>query len=202
MKKTCNLALIALLVIAATIAGCKKEDDSTNNNNNPPQANPLCDGVSGSTAWLPLKLGNQWKYTGTGIVKTVQAMDTFSGVVYYRIFNQEGSANSWTRWYRVAGNGDVMYRDSNGNEYLYLPTNPSLNQQWPYPAGFFGTGSRVVESLTDSVKTSLCTYYNCMKIQEYNSSGSKETKFYYKRGVGKIRQNSFSNYDLKEVTFK
>lgn len=199
MKKACNLALLALLVIAATMAGCKKEDD-VNNNNNPPQYNALCDGDTTSASWLPLKIGNQWKYTGTGITKTVQAMDTISGVAYFRVFNQE--VNDWTRWYRVANNGDIYYMDSNNNEYLYVPAAPTVNQQWPYPAGFFGTGSRVVESLTDSVKTASCTYYNCMRIQDYNSSGSKETKFYYKRGVGKVRQNSFSNYDLKEVTLK
>lgn len=129
-------------------------------------------------------------------------MDTFNSVAYFRVFNQEGSFNDWTRWYRVASNGDIYYRDSNGNEYLYLPLNPTVNQQWAFPAGFFGTGSRVVKSLTDTFKTPNCTYTNCLKIQEYDNSGSAQTTFYYKRGFGKVRQNSFTNYNVYSATFK
>lgn len=202
MKKTCKTLIVALLVITVAISSCKKEEDPGNNNNNNPI--PLCDGVTGSTSWLPLALNNQWKYgTSTGgITKTVTAMDTFSGVAYFRVFNQEGSFNDWTRWYRVDNNGDVYYRNSNGDEYLYLPATPAVNQQWAYPAGFFGIGSRVVKSLTDTVKTASCTYTNVMRIQEYDNGGNEQTTFYYKRGFGKVRQQSFSPYDVTAVTFR
>ena len=200
MKKLFTQSIVILLIFAGAVSGCKKDSTDTNTTP-PPGSTPLCDGTT-STSYFPLAVNDQWKYSGSSdaYIATVLGIDTITSTPYYRVHYVEGSINDWSRYYRVASNGDVYYRDDSGTEYEYVPANPVVNASWAFPATF-GIGSRVVVSVNDSVITSHCKYGNCVRINELDSHGNLITSYFYKQGFGEVRETIFTANDVYAVTF-
>jgi hypothetical protein len=201
--------LFPLLFIVA-FAACKKDSDNTTqpsntNTNPPPTTSVLCDGSS-SKSHYPLALGNKWTIraeVGNGWTETeVKAPETLGGKAYFTMSISDVGVG-FTEYLRMDGNGDVYrYEKSLTKEFMEIPASPTANQEWDYPCGSDGLGKRKVVSTTVQVKTSKCTYTNCVSIQEYDGTGDKLSLFYYKKGLGLVKKTVFSSYVLPSVTLK
>lgn len=212
MKFTIKLGVPALIMAIALSTGCKKDDNSTDNNtNNPtnPTVNQLCDG-KGTNSYLPLVQQNswEWKQQGSGNIVhkwKVNGTQTFNSVNYLKMnIVWDSGLTETERYFRAASNGDVYQYSTYygaGQEFLYVPASPTLNQQWDYPVSGSsqGTGKRKVTSVNASITTSSCSYTGLVTIAEYSGS-SLITTYYYKKGLGLVRFNSLVNSDLRATS--
>jgi hypothetical protein len=200
MKKV--LSIVVLAMIAAFIS-CSKDDSSDNNSAN---QNKICNGVT-SNSIIPLKQGDAWTWTTLGfgsIIETVVGKKTINSVEYFDVTHLETAFSQTNHhYYRVAANGDVYqnFSENQTNEYLLIPANPTVGQNWQIQGAIY-MDKRTVKSLTATVKTSKCTYSNCIVIDESNTSnGSVISTLYYKKGIGLVKSTStYINEELKEVT--
>jgi hypothetical protein len=126
-------------------------------------------------------------------------MSTFNSQSYFKVNQNLGSEY----YFRTAANGDIMkYSESQGQEYLYVPASPTVNQEWNYPFNFQST--RKVISVNATYTSSKCTYTGLLQIREYDSAGSGGSTYWYKKGLGMVRTDQIWSgqiyCDLIEVT--
>ena len=158
----------------------------------------LCDGLTSEASYFPLKIGDSWTYGNE--VHKIDATETYGGNTYFDMSIGD-QFSPYHNYFRSANDGVYEYITADSKEYLFIPSNPTVNQEWDYRVGF-GVGKRKVISLTATVKTSKCEYKNVMQINEYYEDGSSGTIYYYKKGLGMIRYTVFSTKDLTAVTLK
>ena len=151
----------------------------------------MCNG-NGENKFLPLTNANYWKYSDLDAsnshysltVNGTQAIgpNTYQ-VIEFCMFPPNCTVSS-NYYLRTASNGDV-YQYIDSMEYLLVPANPSVNQNWPFPVQT-SIGSRKVMNINASVTTYDCSYTGCIEIREFNTSQQTWKIFYYKKGVGQV----------------
>jgi hypothetical protein len=155
-----------------------------------------------SDSYFPLKLGYSWTYAGHTFIMKVQVneMIIFEDQKYFEVYYNEGDMNKFERYLRIAHNGDIYsFQKPCNKEFLYIPANPMFNQllaDYPYT---LGVKKRKVTALNSTVKTPWCTYTNCLEITEFDQDGSVNTTYHYKRGLGLVKQETFTPYYIYSV---
>jgi hypothetical protein len=176
-----------LLNIIGELGNCNTNDQSV-----------LCNG-NGSTSLFPLVIGNQWEYTesingaNTSLQLVVISIENINGIDYFKIEVSSNIEPSYL-YLRLASNGDIyqLFQENSGNfEKMYLPANPTLNQQWDYH-GVCLNGNcqhfRKVDSINFFLETDNCVYENCILVKNYTILDGGEitqqgTRI-YKQGIG------------------
>ncbi len=220
MRTKKQLFLFASACVLA-FSSCSKTEDPpapNNNNNNPPvTASQVCDG-NNSRSYFPLKIGNSWtSSTGSGTeTKSITKDTVIQGKTYF-VLSYKSAMNGDTHesFFRMDPNGDVFeYRDYNNGstspytkEYLFMPYDAAdaVGFQWEFPPALIHEGKmnkRLVTSNNGSVKTDKCNYSALVEITEYDSEGNVYATYFFKKGLGKVRETVFSNKDLNGVTLK
>lgn len=202
MKKI-NWLFFASVVLATSVfvGSCNTEEEDPNDPGTPP--NVLCDGA-GSSSYFPLAADNEWTYSGQfGTTETVTDVATVSAGTEYTLDVDQGFTD-WTETYVVGSNGDVFFESAgvtvSDSLYLYVPANPTVNQEWLYVISFDGHKVRKVVSTNASVSTSSCDYTGCLEIQEYDGTGDALGTYWYKPGVGQVKQLVLTSSNLTSVT--
>ncbi len=196
--QTINLKHALVVLISIFVISCGKKEDSAQPANAPaPAPNPaavLCNG-NGSNLYFPLKLGNKWTYNKgkqNSIYQTItKAENQSSDVIFTSISSQYGIEFDVS--YVLKPNGDI-YRVSDVTNTLFVPANPTLNQEYP-----FSDGKMIVESLTAEAVTPSCKYTNCLLLVAYYANGNERSRYYFKKGIGKVREGA---QDLSEIELK
>ncbi len=156
----------------------------------------LCTGNSANN-YFPLNDENKWVYELTAGVGdyywVIDGTDVYDSKTYYVLEWYYGSMHWATLYYRIDSNGDV-YEYFDGTEYLYLPANPVINQEWTY-----GSGTRKVMSITESKVTSFCSYTDLLLIGNIDSYGTESSVCYFKKGLGMVNDPGMLNYELAAV---
>ena len=165
----------------------------------------LCDG-NGENTFLPLKVGNYWKYKSelfsTSVIYNCIDIDTIEGVAYFTIEGSDSFGWDDKNYYRKATNGDIyVMRELYDDEVLFLPNNPAVGYEWFDNEALY---SWKVTAIDATYETSDCDYTGLLEIEEY-FSGELQDKYYYKKGLGLVNQLhvgtiSYDTY-LTEVTF-
>ncbi|MBI1288516.1 MAG: hypothetical protein GC178_13175 [Flavobacteriales bacterium] len=186
MKKKNWLLMIGVISVVGFSTSCNNDSEVPQD---PTPANVLCDG-NGSTSFFPLAADNVWTYSGvTTTTKTVTNVETVGGEQQFTV-NVHG-LNTYTEVYNVGANGDVFFHSPGDSgldsTYLYVPANPTLNQEWSYTISFDGHIRRKITSLTATITTSHCTYENCVEVKSYDGTGDYLYAHYYKEGVGLVK---------------
>jgi hypothetical protein len=201
MKKVNWVVMIAAMLFTGMISSCNgdAEDEVPVT-----PANVLCDG-NGSSSNYPFAMDNRWVYSGTVTqTYTVTEVATVGGNQQYTV--EARGLNDWTDVYTVGSNGDVFFKSAgvltNDTNYLHVPANPTLNQEWLYTISFDGHITRRVTSLTASVTTSNCDYTDCIEIKSYDGTGDYLYAHYYKQGLGLVKKDNslFADNNLNSVT--
>lgn len=166
----------------------------------------LCDG-NGENTFLPLKIGNYWKYKSELFSTTVNynciQMDTIDDVAYFTIEGSDSFGWDDKNYYRKAANGDIyVLRDLNDQEVLFIPNNPVVGFGWDDTNST--DFSWKVVALDATYETTDCNYTGLLEIEEY-FSGTLADVYYYKKGLGLVNQLhvgtiSYDTY-LTDVTF-
>ena len=176
-----------LLYLLGELGNCTTNDQSV-----------LCNG-NGSPSLFPLAIGNLWEYSesidgaNTSLQLEVISIENFNGNDYFKI---EVSSNIEPShlYLREASNGDIyqLFQENSGYfEKLYLPANPTLNQQWDYHnVCLVGNCQhfRKVESINFYLETDNCVYVNCILVKNYtilDGGGiTQQGTRIYKQGIG------------------
>ncbi len=196
--QTINLKHAVVVFISIILFSCSKKDDSPQPANAstaaPTPAVVLCNG-NGSNSYFPLKLDNKWTYNSgkqNVIYQTITKAKTQSSDVVFTSISRQYSME-FDDVYILKPNGDI-YRATYVSNTLFVPANPTLNQEYPSSAGKI-----VVQSLSANVVTPSCNYSNCLLLVEYFANGSENTRYYFKKGIGKVREgiSDLSEIDLK-----
>ncbi len=196
--QTVNFKHALVVLMSIFVFSCSKKEDSPQPTSTP---NPVPDPVSvlcsgnGSNSYFPLKLDNKWTYNSgkqNAIYQTItKAKNQSSDVVFTSISRQYSMDFEVT--YILKPNGDV-YRATDVTNTLFVPANPTLNQEYPY-----SLGKMIVESLTATVVTPSCNYTNCLLLVAYYANGNESARYYFKKGIGKVRED---DSDLSEIDLK
>ena len=159
--------------------------------------------VTGGDLYMPLKVGNTWKYSqndGSIRILTVTGAMTVAGNTCYIIRNSTASSTSEA----------LGYNDANGNWSYGTPTSPLTTPQLsiPYPLSvgktWTASGStfecRASEDITLSNGT---TYTSCWKFRNFWPSGTYNDDW-IKENVGLVKRitvgsSTTSTYELVEV---
>lgn len=185
--------IVTLLCVIAigSFSSCKKKTSDPDPAVTTPVITPvnqLCDGNSG-TSYYPLDSTDAWGY-GYKISGVSQSIHPSLKVTGHQIYNskkyalvKDASGYVFDDYLREdAVTHDIYRYDSNNNtEFLEIPSVPTLNQSWTY----FG-GTRTVTNLSASKATSGCSYTGLLEITQVNSGATLTTKYYYKKGLGKV----------------
>jgi len=202
MKKFSWLYVLAgVMFTSVLINSCNQEDEVADPNGNP--ANVLCDGA-GSISYFPLADSNVWVYSGTfGATKTVTDVETVSTGTQYTV-NADQGFNDYDEVFIVGSNGDVFLESAGttvqDTNYLHVPINPTLNQEWIYTISFDGNKIRRVTSISATVTTSSCTYNDCLEITEFDGTGDQLGTYWFKQGVGEVSKQVLTTSNLTSVT--
>lgn len=165
----------------------------------PPATTQLCDG-NGTQSYYPLKADNEWSYKSVfeNYTNTVTDTQTRMGYLYYEVtYKGISQGEIYLRTDPITN--DVYKRVYKGStntfvDYLVTPGTPVLNQEWNYPVDFEGLGKRKVTSLNATATQSGCTYTGLLEIKEYFGDGSLSQAFYYKKGLGLIKNGDSWGY--------
>lgn len=200
-----NLTLFAFIIFISC------SDNDTNNSNEENEEVLLCAGNESPSYW-PLSIGNQWTYEGgsDNLILTINETVEIEGQEYFKLTTSGNLA--WESIYLRVDNEGNIYQHSapgseNQSEVLYLPFNPSLNQEWDsFGNCILGPCShyKKVESLNYTIETEDCTYEDCIAIREYtitnNGTLIDNGLIFYKQGIGYLGADGFSSYlDLVEI---
>lgn len=209
--KSKQFAILCSAMVIGSLASCKKSETTTPAEETPVVVTPvnkICTG-NGTTSYFPLDSLNTWgfSYTISGMTQTSSPLYKVVGTILYnskRYTNIDdiGSFNQ-NIYLRVdALSLDIYeYNSSNGQEYLYIPVNPILNQSWTIQYG-----SRKVTNLSATKTTTSCTYTNLLEISDLDVNGVAYKMNYYKKGIGMVNMTETGSfpgvYSLKSVTLK
>lgn len=197
MKKT--KTFIAVAAVCLLSESCKKEDTpaitttTTTTTTTTNTSDALCKG-NGSTAYIPLKLGNSWTYRSSwGIVSSTTITGTkvmSNSLTYFEATYHSNFGSDKKDYYRAAANGDIYCWYSNvfnellSDEILLIPANPVVGKGWTTVTG--GYDSLQVNSINASITSSNgCKYAGLVEIYGYEK-GSVTEKMYYKKGLGLV----------------
>jgi hypothetical protein len=161
----------------------------------PTVVDTLCDGVPGNSKYLPLAIGNKWKYGRTynvpgndDYIEEIIGTTVYNGITYFEVHVTDaafGQNIDYEKLYREDTNGDVYELRYGQPEHLIIPGNPVVGDVvWQ--------NYKVVD-LNASVTTGECTYTGCLKIMD---DSFLQIYYYYKPGVGMVEN---SDNDLEEV---
>lgn len=206
---TKKIATLLCIVALGSFSSCKKTTttpDPVTPTPTPTPVNQLCDGNS-TASYYPLDSTDTWVYLYKimGVTQSphpspkVIGHVTYNSFKYAHIYDSALFSDTYLREDATTHN-TYFYNSNNGIEYLEIPGTPTLNQTW---SGAFGT--RTVTNLSASKATSSCSYTGLLEITEVGSSST--TKYYYKKGLGKVYSiqsaTSFPDeYTLTSTTLK
>lgn len=207
-SKTFVWALAGLLLFTG-LNGCKEKEDPED------ITDQLCDGT-GSADFLPLVNENywEWKQDASYYVKhfwQIAGTAEFNGNTYLKMQVSYNNGDSQVeRYFRRSTSGDVYeystYYDSTGQEFMYLPAQPVVGNEWNFPVigSTAGNGSRKAVSVNESFSTQNCNgYSDLLKVEEYTAPGQLYGTYWYKKGLGLVRWRiAVVNSDLVKVSLK
>jgi hypothetical protein len=205
------LTFLALIFLMSCSENEPENIDDTNQN--PPDEEELfvCVGNQSSDYW-PLELDNHWIYASGDLVLTITEKVEIDGKDYFKV--DPTGPLSWNPIYlRVDSNGDIYQSSSPSStetvEKLYLPNNPTLNQEWDSfgtciigPCTFY----KKVESIDYTLETNECIYEDCLAIRSYTvlndgtiSEGGLDI---FKRGIGLIASPGLFGYRITDLSLE
>ncbi|MGZ5244676.1 MAG: hypothetical protein ACXWW0_12205, partial [Bacteroidia bacterium] len=189
----------------------------TNTENPPVTASLICNGTTNTTHFLPLKMGNSWTIDG-GVTKTITRDTVINGKKYFVLTAKDANNEVKESYFRSEPKGDIYeYKNYNSNgsenpytkEYLYLigDAETAVGYEWDFPGATTATDGKMIRrkisSSNGSAATSKCSYTGLLVMHDYNSAGQILTTYYFKRGLGKVRETvSSTNIDLNAVVIK
>ncbi len=201
--KTFHSFLLFLALSMLFFVGCSKDDNtnlSTSGQNQLEEDN-LCFG-DGGDSYFPLAVDNYWNYQNADsigmeitIIESIVLNNDIYFIVEYADTLDTGIVNRSQDTFRQTDVGDIYRRIDGGLEYLYIPADPQVADEWEYPLSSAGveTGTRKVQSLSYAFSTTDCDYNNCLVIRLENNAGELIGLDIYGKGIGLV------NLDLKEV---
>jgi hypothetical protein len=203
MKKCLFLCLAAGILLSA----CKKSDSNSstnNNNNNNGNSNKLCSGNTADASYFPLKPGNTWTYASQNPMVATVGSSTIShkGNNYYTVTYTISNNTDHSIILRNDNqNNTLYYNAANDSEYAYVPAKPDTVYNWRFPIANGKFGRRKVTGVNVKVVTNSCSYY-ATEITQYDDKGIVQTKYYYVKGLGEVRETTFGPLDLSAVVLE
>lgn len=201
MKVKKLLWLLPLILLGMN--SCNNDEETEEMEEMEEELDLLCDG-NGEDTYFPLAVGNRWYYDyngfgGTGLNRTttITGTEEINGETYFIAESLQGTevnpdSYEYINEYRVSENGDIVTLFDTGEEYVFIPANPTVGMEWDYP--WFGPLKRRVTGLGYSFSSSHCDYTNVLVIGTYNEDGDFVSNNYYHLGIGEVTNK------LEEVT--
>lgn len=209
--KSKQFAILCSVVVITGLSSCKKKTSTPTEDTTPVVVTPvnkICTG-NGTTSYFPLDSLNTWgfSYTISGMAQSSSPLYKVVGTILYNAkkysnIDDIGSFNQSMYLREDIVSHDIYeYNSSNGQEYLYIPVNPVLNQTWPIQYG-----SRKITNLSATKTTSSCTYTGLLEISDLDVNGVAYKLNYFKKGIGMVNTTETGSfpgvYNLKSVTLK
>jgi hypothetical protein len=191
--------LLVLVTLAVCFQGCTPDDLDTTD---PDRFNQVvCDG-GGSNTYLPLALGNTWKYKSDKVmdplVRRVEGTVPYDSNTYFIVMD-EYTSDDITMFLRQDSTGNIVQYRS-GTEFVYIPADPEVGDWW------INTGDTLsVTAVSSSYSTEYCDYRNVLIIQQRNQSGILENTRYYVKGIGEVYNTiaaDTSNLTLYDISLQ
>jgi hypothetical protein len=166
-----------------------------------------------TAAYLPLKVGNQWEYTGTEVnplgVKTSAVTITLTmtvsqqlvrdGEVWWQVLAKTSDPQSTpVRMYLRHDAAGLMSSETVGHPAVNLMATPlQAGKSWVHPEDSRRT--YVIESTTETVTVPAGTYTNCVKVVETDTGYTPESLImvWYKDGVGIVQEQVYAGTTLE-----
>ncbi len=171
-----------LLIVSLVMVNCKKKDEKK------PEVNVLCDG-NGSSAVFPIQQRNVWRYSHKK-GKTMQIRDAMivfgseiklNGKWYQTYYASEELMTGGEHYCRIdPSNGDIYHYSPGFTEFMEIPGDPKMNQQWKY---FFS--KRTVTNMNAWIQTADCVYSGLIVVTQTNGTKVEQLR-YYKKGLGLV----------------
>jgi hypothetical protein len=167
-------------------------------------------------------MGNSWTRNGdvgsASETKTITKDTVIAGKTYFVAAYKDATTGNTHEDYfrRDAAEGDIYeYIDYNKGgevsaytkEYLVVPGDAAemVGYNWEFPPAIIYQGKmnkRMISSNSGSVKTSKCEYNDLIVVKEFDSEGKQVAIYYYKKGLGLVRESISGNQDLLAVDLK
>jgi hypothetical protein len=153
--------------------------------------NFICTGTGGSS-YFPLSLGSYWIYSMPNNqwfqLEIIEETTLNNGNDYFHMVTT-GSFGVIHDYYRQANGQTYRWNTNLSIEEVYIPSNPSVGQQWATA----GADSIVINSVTASLNSQNgCSYDNLLQVTSY--SGGNGSTNYYKQGLGLVELTAASAY--------
>lgn len=172
----------------------------------PPQSNIICAGIN-TLAFLPIQEGLKWTYDGN-ITYQIDSLTTsypspsflkyggnvFAGWVEFDFWDSPDGRIGHKQYFIVDDSGDVYSNNYSGfvQMNLLLKKNLFLGKEWNIGPVESDSGySKLVISLSDTVVTAQCTYYNCLKLQYFHDNVPTDKFEWFALGIGIIKGDVF-----------